>query len=119
MCSCEWTLYGKYKSERKISEEVLGVLRDRLEDFSDDWDADCDPPANYIFRTDYGEAYSDVRKAVMEFSKFNPDFIFRLDCHNYDYDTYRRIHIWNGECEEMGGHVAYQSPQRIFYDEQK
>ena len=69
--------------------------------------------------TDYSSAYEEVVDTVMEYSKSLSDVTFLLSYDNTDTDVHQHIHIRDGEREVLDGHIVYETPKRIFYEEDK
>lgn len=121
----QWNLYGKDGSGRLLPTETVEALCDQLEELADEYytaeylGASRESELICTLMTDYGSAYEEVVDAVTEYSKSLPDAVFQLFYDNTDTDSHQCIHICDGNREELDGHIVYETPKRIFYEEDK
>lgn len=114
-----WELYGKDNTGQPFAAEALC---DHLEKLADEYyTAECLGSAGgseliCALMTDYRSAYEEVVDTVAKYSKSLPDAVFQLFYDNTDTDVHQCIHIRDGDREELDGHIAYETPKRIFYD---
>lgn len=113
----QWALYGKDAGGNPLPEEKGCELRDALDDEVTEWHGDA-PVGECIaqFLTTYNDGYSNVTDAIGDYAQGSPDCLFQLFCHNEDEDWYQQIHFHGDDREVLNGHIAYDTPQRIFYD---
>ena len=116
----QWELYGKYLSGHSLPAEAMESLCDRLEELADEWHGGSEGGKLVCaFMTDYSSAYEKVIATVTKYSKSLPDATFLLSYDNTDTDIRQHIHICDGDREELDGYIAYETPKRIFYEEDK
>ena len=121
----QWNLYGKDGSGQPLPTETLEPLCGQLEGLADEYyTAECLGSAGEselicALITDYSSAYEEVVDTVMEYSKSLSDATFLLSYDNTDTDVHQHIHIRDGEREVLDGHIVYETPKRIFYEEDK
>lgn len=121
----QWDLYGKDLSGHPLPAEAMEPLCDRLEELADEYyTAEClgsvdESELICALMTDYSSAYEELVNTVTEFSKSLPDAVLQLFYDNTDTDVHQCIHIRNGENEVLDGHIVYETPKRIFYEEDK
>ena len=121
----QWELYGKDLSGHPLPAETMEPLCDRLEELADEYyTAECLGAVDKselicALMTDYSSAYEEVVDTVMDYSKSLSDATFLLSYDNTDTDVHQHIHIRDGEREVLDGHIVYETPKRIFYEEDK
>lgn len=121
----QWELYGKDLSGHPLPAEAMELLCDQLEELADEYyTAEClgfagESELICALMTDYSSAYEEVVDTVMEYSKSLSDATFLLSYENTDTDVHQHIHIRDGEREVLDGHIVYETPKRIFYEEDK
>lgn len=107
-------------------DDIVKRLKQYVEDHSNSFLCLCNALCNIWFNNDHTEfsfhfdtcscsASDIVIGELCEFSKTVPNAVFCVDCRG-ECDEDERIHILNGEYEEIYSERVYEKPKRIFYD---
>ena len=114
-----WGISAKYSGNRLLTKEERADLARRIiekEHPAEHWTEKSDPEHIVDMETISFHSYKDVIDHMADLSIQYPGLMFCATSHCAEYDEYVRIHVFDGDVEEMKGYITYLEPQKIIYE---